>query len=50
MMSLDVRFQVHTMRSKKMAVFWDAALCNVAKIGQHFRGAFCPGNRGRKHL
>jgi hypothetical protein len=41
----SVRFQVLTVVSMKMAVFWVVALCSLVDVYIHFRG-----DEGSKHL
>jgi hypothetical protein len=36
-----LRFQVLTVASMKMTVFWDVAVCNFIEVGQCFRGVYC---------
>jgi hypothetical protein len=36
-----MRFQVLTLASMKMAVFWDVATCNLVEIDRRFRDAYC---------
>jgi hypothetical protein len=38
---VTVKFQVLTVASMKMSVFWDVAPCYLAEIDQNFRGAYC---------
>jgi hypothetical protein len=37
----DVRFQVLTVTSVKMAVLWDVALCSLVEANRRFRGTRC---------
>jgi hypothetical protein len=37
----QVRFQVLTATSMKMAVSWNGASCSLVEIGRPFRGAYC---------
>jgi hypothetical protein len=47
----EVRFQVLTMASMKMAVFWVAVLCTLVEVYRSVRGACdCPDDGGSKHL
>jgi hypothetical protein len=54
-----VRFQVFTVVSMKMTVFWDVVPCSLVEVYQCFRGAYylhqgdetnCPDNGGGKYL
>jgi hypothetical protein len=44
-----VRFEVLTVASMKMAVFWVVVPCGLVEAYRHFRGD-CPDDGGRKHL
>jgi hypothetical protein len=41
-----VGFEVLTVVSTKMAVFWVAAPCSLVEVYQHFRGLCCLHNQG----
>jgi hypothetical protein len=41
-----MRFQVLTVASMKMTVFWDVAPCSLVEVYQCFRGACCLTHRG----
>jgi hypothetical protein len=53
-MIVQVRFQVVTAASMKMAVFWVAAPCSLVDVYPCFIGAYCLRHRlddgGSKHL
>jgi hypothetical protein len=42
----DLRFEVLTVVSMKMAVFWVVAPCGLVEVYQHFRGACCLHHQG----
>jgi hypothetical protein len=41
-----VRFQVLTVASMKMVVFWDVAPCSLAEIYRRFRGVYSLHHQG----
>jgi hypothetical protein len=45
-----VRFQVLTVASMKMIVFWDAVPCSLIKPDRHFGGAYCLHHQGDSRL
>jgi hypothetical protein len=45
--NISVRFQVLTVSSMKMAVFWVVALCSQVDV---YLLHHCPGGGGSKHL
>jgi hypothetical protein len=44
-----VRYQVLTVASMKMTVFWDVAPCGSMEIDQRFRGAYCLNRQGNEY-
>jgi hypothetical protein len=36
-----MQFQVLTVASMKITIFWDVALCSLVEVYQHFRGSYC---------
>jgi hypothetical protein len=41
-----MRFEILTVTSMKMAVFWDVAPCSLIDIDRRFRGAYCHHHQG----
>jgi hypothetical protein len=39
--TVSVRFQIPTVASMKMTVFWDVAPCIVVEVYRRFSGAYC---------